>query len=77
MIKNAKNWDNKRSDNLKKYREEDKIEESNSANFDKHFVHKQLLKTIKDATVEARIKSKLNYIQRSSSYMDSHFSKRN
>ncbi|KAJ8920992.1 hypothetical protein NQ315_015788 [Exocentrus adspersus] len=76
MMQNAEKRDKERSDNLKRYREEDKREEKNAANFDKDFLHKQLVRSTKEATVESRIKSNLNNIQRSSKHMSAHFSKR-
>ncbi|XP_018579745.1 pre-mRNA-splicing factor CWC25 homolog [Anoplophora glabripennis] len=76
MMKNAEKRDKERSENLRKYREEDKREEKSAADFDKEFMHKQLVRSTKEATVESRIKSNLNNIQRSSRHMDTHFSRR-
>lgn len=78
MMRDAEDREKERSDNLRKYREEDEKEdkERKSKEFDKNFVHKELLKSTKDSSVESRIKSKLNNIQRSSRDMTSNFSKR-
>lgn len=76
MMQNAEKREKERSENLRRYREEDRREEKSAGNFDKDFVHKELLKSAKEATVESRIKSNLNNIQRSSRHMDTHFSRR-
>lgn len=77
MMSNAKTRDKEREKNVKMYREKDKREEEIvSEKYDPDLVHNQLLKSAKHSSVEDRIKSKLNTIQRSSRHMDHNFSKR-
>ncbi|KAG5888288.1 hypothetical protein JTB14_006675 [Gonioctena quinquepunctata] len=76
MMADASKREIERSENLKRYRQEDEREQKSSGSFDKNFVHKELLKSTKNATVESRLKSNLNNIQRSSKHMNSNFSKR-
>lgn len=74
MIKDAEVREQERSENLRRYREENRDEVIKD--FDKNFAHKELLKSTKNTSVEERIKSKINNIQRSSAHMNSNFSKR-
>lgn len=78
MMRDAEDREKERSENLRRHREENEKEEkeSKTKQFDKNFVHKELLKSTKEASVESRIKSNLNNIQRSSRDMTSNFSKR-
>lgn len=77
MMSNAKTRDKEREKNVKMYREKDKREEEIvSKKYDADLVHTELLKSAKHSSVEDRIKSKLNTIQRSSRHMDHNFSKR-
>lgn len=76
MMQNAEIRDKEREENLRKYRENEKQEESKILKYDTSIIHNQLLKTAKHASIEDRIKSNLNNIQRSSRHMDTNFSKR-
>ncbi|XP_030758321.1 pre-mRNA-splicing factor CWC25 homolog [Sitophilus oryzae] len=76
MMQNAEVRDREREENVRKYREKDKAEESVSTKFDTDLIHNQLLKSAKHSSIEDRIKSNLNNIQRSARHMDSNFSKR-
>jgi len=77
MILNAQVRDKEREHNVKRYKEnESKEEEITKQNFDADAIHNKLLKSAKISSVEQRIKSNLNNIQRSSRHMDSNFSKR-
>jgi hypothetical protein len=67
--------DKERSYNVKKYREKEE-QERKEQDFDPEFVHKQLLKSAHSSSVESRIKSNINKIQRSSGDMNRHFSRR-
>ncbi|XP_056630813.1 peptidyl-prolyl cis-trans isomerase G-like [Diorhabda sublineata] len=77
MMVDAVKRDKERSDNLRKYKQENEKDENKVEDFDKNFIHRQLSKSQQNLTdVESRIKSKLNNIQRSSQHMNSNFSKR-
>ncbi|ENN78712.1 pre-mRNA-splicing factor CWC25 homolog [Dendroctonus ponderosae] len=77
MMQNAKVRDKEREEHLRKYREAAKQEdESVTKKYDADLIHTQLLKSAKHTSVEDRIKSKLNTIQRSSRHMEQNFSKR-
>lgn len=78
MMKNASWREKERSEKVNKYRENEKREqEEQSKDFDKDFLTKQLKKTANSTTsVESRIKSNLNNIQRSSRTMESNFARR-
>ncbi|XP_050306828.1 pre-mRNA-splicing factor CWC25 homolog [Anthonomus grandis grandis] len=77
MMKNAKSRDKEREENIRLYREKNKKEEETvSKSFDADLVHNELMKSANHSSVEQRIKSKLNSIQRSSRHMESNFSKR-
>nr|CAH7762082.1 unnamed protein product [Callosobruchus chinensis] len=75
MMKDAVKREKERSENLRQYREEDRKEEM-AMSYNRDFIHKELLKSTKDTSIEGRIKSKLNSIQRSSVHMSSNFSKK-
>lgn len=77
MMVDAVKRDKERSDNLRKFKQENEKDENKVEDFDKNFIHRQLSKSQKNLIdVESRIKSKLNNIQRSSQHMNSNFSKR-
>lgn len=77
MQENAQWRDEHRVKNIKKYQEEYKLEqEKNSSAFDRDFLKKQLAKAAETGTLESRIKSKINNIQRSGRLMDSNFARR-
>ncbi|KAJ3654532.1 hypothetical protein Zmor_013714 [Zophobas morio] len=75
MMENAVWRDKERVHNVRKYREREEKEKKEQS-FDPDFIHKQLLKSADSSSVESRIKSNLNKIQRSSRDMDRHFSRR-
>lgn len=76
MMDNAAWREKDREKAVKKYREEDE-KEKNLKEFDKEFVSRQLKSAqSKTVSIESRIKSNLNNIQRSKQVMDSHFAKR-
>nr|CAI5825886.1 unnamed protein product [Callosobruchus analis] len=75
MMKDAVKREKERSENLRQYREEDKKEEM-AMSYNRDFIHRELVKSTKDTSIEGRIKSKLNSIQRSSVHMNSNFSKK-
>lgn len=78
MMRDAEVRDKERSDYVKRYREQNKREEKETTKqYDPEFMNKELRKSANTLSVESRIKSKLNNIQRSSRHMDSNFSKRN
>lgn len=74
MMKNAQWRDKEREQTVRRYRENDARESKQE--FDPNFLHKELLKSANSSTVEGRIKSNINNIQRSKSDMNSHFSRR-
>lgn len=77
MMQNAKVRDKEREEHLRKYREISKREEESvTKKYDAELIHTQLLKSAKHTSMEDRIKSKLNTIQRSSKHMEQNFSKR-
>lgn len=78
MTSNASWREKERSEKVRKHREHAKREEEEETrNFDKDFLTKQLKKTATSTiSVESRIKSNLNNIQRSSRTMDTHFARR-
>lgn len=77
MMENA-NWrDKEREANVKRYRmEADKEKKQLEEHFDDDFARKQFSKAAEQASVEGRIKSKLNTIQRSKMAMDQNFARR-
>lgn len=77
MLDNATWREKERYKNIKRYMEEDAKESKESKKeFDKEFVHKELLKSVNSQSVESRIKANRNNIQRGSGSMNSNFSKR-
>ncbi|XP_034230514.1 pre-mRNA-splicing factor CWC25 homolog [Thrips palmi] len=77
MLQNASWRDKEREANVKRYRKEDDREKKElHENFDEDFARKQFSKAANQASVEGRIKSKLNTIQRSKMSMDQNFARR-
>lgn len=78
MLKNAEWREKDREQKIKRYNDEEKREADKNASkeFDHNFLNKQLRKAAENETVESRIKSNLNNIQRSSRAMDSNFARR-
>lgn len=76
MMENAMWRDKERTNNVKRYREEDATESKIQRNYNPDFIHKELMKSANSGSVESRIKSNINSIQRSKSDMNMHFSKR-
>ncbi|KAL1497118.1 hypothetical protein ABEB36_008128 [Hypothenemus hampei] len=78
MMADAKVRDKERKDEMKKHVEAYKREEETMSNkkYDAELLHTELMKMAKHTSVEERIKSKLNNIQRSSRHMNQNFSKR-
>lgn len=77
MLQNASWRDKEREENVKRYRKEDDREKQQlHENFDEDFARKQFSKAASQASVEGRIKSKLNTIQRSRMSMDQNFARR-
>lgn len=76
MMENADWREKDRQKAVKRYRDEDDKEKS-SKEFDKDFINRQLKSAQNQTTsIESRIKSNLNKIQRSKHNMDSNFAKR-
>lgn len=75
MMANAAWRDKEREKNVRKYREEDTLE-LKQQDFNPDFLHNQLAKAASMSSVEGRIKSNVNNIQRSSTHMDKNFSRR-
>ncbi|CRK94458.1 CLUMA_CG007965, isoform A [Clunio marinus] len=78
MMENAEWREKDREKTVKKYRESEEREKLNhEKEFDKTFLNRAMKKAQDQvSSVESRIKSKLNNIQRSSRTMDSNFAKR-
>lgn len=78
MMSNASWREKERSEKVNKYRENEKREQEDAKkDFDKDFLTRQLKKTANSTmSVESRIKSNLNNIQRSSRTMESNFARR-
>ncbi|XP_015607740.1 pre-mRNA-splicing factor CWC25 homolog [Cephus cinctus] len=75
MMANASWRDKEREWNVKRYREEDKKEQTDKS-YNKDFIRKQLAVAADVGTVESRIRSNINNIQRSGRAMDTNFAKR-
>ncbi|XP_060518847.1 pre-mRNA-splicing factor CWC25 homolog [Cylas formicarius] len=76
MMVNAEVRDKEREANVKRYKEKDnREEEAVTKKYNKDFIHNALLKTAKPSSVEDRIKSNVNNIQRSF-HMNENFFKR-
>ncbi|XP_059485562.1 pre-mRNA-splicing factor CWC25 homolog [Neocloeon triangulifer] len=77
MQANAGWRDSERTKNVKRYRAEDTFEkEHHKEKYDSSFINKQLAKAAERGTVEERIRSNKNYIQRGSGSMDKNFARR-
>lgn len=77
MLDNAAWREKERDRNIKMYKEEDaKNTKESKKEFDRDFVHKELLKSVNAQSVESRIKANRNNIQRGSGSMNTNFSKR-
>ncbi|KAK0088117.1 hypothetical protein PV325_013113 [Microctonus aethiopoides] len=75
MMDNAAWRDKERTKNVKRYREQDKKEQTNKT-YSSDFIRKQLAKAAEIGTVASRIKANINNIQRSGRAMDTNFAKR-
>lgn len=75
MMENAAWRDQEREKNVKRYKDED-MKESKQIDYNPDFMHNQMVKATASSSVESRIKSNVNNIQRSSRHMDKHFSRR-
>lgn len=78
MMENAVWRDREREKNVRRYREDDRAARArdDSREFDRNFINKELHKAVSRETVESRIKSNLNNIQRSSHSMNANFARR-
>lgn len=78
MLLNAEWRDGERERNVKRYQDEDlkDKEKFESSSFDHNFITKELNKATRNETVESRIKSNINNIQRSGQAMDMNFARR-
>uniref|UniRef100_A0A182RVR9 Cir_N domain-containing protein n=1 Tax=Anopheles funestus TaxID=62324 RepID=A0A182RVR9_ANOFN len=78
MMSNAQWREKERESNVKRYESEDHREESATAGreYDKEFLTKQFKRAAASETVESRIRSNRNNIQRSNGAMDRNFVKR-
>lgn len=78
MMKNAEWRDEERVNNVRRYREQDMADSKSQKHksYDTEFLKKELLKSANSSTIESRIKSNMNNIQRSHSDMNRHFSRR-
>ncbi|KFB39241.1 AGAP008760-PA-like protein [Anopheles sinensis] len=78
MMSNAQWREKDRETNVKRYHEEDHREEAASTgrDYDKEFLTKQIKRAAASETVESRIRSNRNNIQRSNGAMDRNFAKR-
>ncbi|XP_053695470.1 pre-mRNA-splicing factor CWC25 homolog [Sabethes cyaneus] len=78
MLQNAEWRDSERQKNVRRYEDEDRKEEQKEKNskYDKNFITKQFKHAANNETVEKRIKSNRNNIQRAGGSMSTHFAKR-
>lgn len=78
MIQNASWREKDREQTVKKHRENEELEKmSHQKEFDKDFLNRHMKKAQEQVgSVESRIRSNLNNIQRSARTMDSNFAKR-
>uniref|UniRef100_A0A182T0N2 Uncharacterized protein n=1 Tax=Anopheles maculatus TaxID=74869 RepID=A0A182T0N2_9DIPT len=77
MMSNAQWREKERESNVKRYESEDHREEATvSREYDKEFLTKQFKRAAASETVESRIRSNRNNIQRSNGAMDRNFVKR-
>ncbi|PSN51285.1 hypothetical protein C0J52_05304 [Blattella germanica] len=76
MMNNAKWRETEREKNVARYRAQDEKEKKNDKGYNQDFLRKQLSYAASHGTVESRIKSNLNNIQRSGREMDKNFARR-
>lgn len=78
MMQNAEWRDKERESYVRKYHEDGRKEEDKhrEEEFDRNFIHKELHKSAQNETVESRLKSNRNNIQRSSGAMNTNFARR-
>ncbi|XP_059618573.1 pre-mRNA-splicing factor CWC25 homolog [Phlebotomus argentipes] len=78
MMDNAVWRDRERERNVRRYREDDRVQKAREEGreFDRNFINKELHKAVSRETVESRIKSNVNNIQRSSHSMNANFARR-
>lgn len=78
MMQNGATRDEERTNKVREYRKKVEVEESNQkSNFDRNFADKERKKAYTASTsIESRIKSNLNNIQRTSRAMDSNFARK-
>lgn len=78
MMKDAEWRDKERESYVRKYHEDGRQEEDKhrGEEFDRNFIHKELHKSAQSETVESRLKSNRNNIQRSSGAMNTNFARR-
>ncbi|GAB0086829.1 Cwc25 [Sergentomyia squamirostris] len=78
MMDNAVWRDREREKIVRKYRDDEREQRhrDDSREFDRNFINKELHKAASQETVESRIKSNINNIQRSSHSMNAHFARR-
>lgn len=76
MLDNAKWREKEREKNIARHKEEEAREKNQNKNYDKDFLRKQLSYAASQGTVESRIRSNINNIQRSSMAMDKNFARR-
>ncbi|KAJ9579707.1 hypothetical protein L9F63_004633 [Diploptera punctata] len=76
MMDNAKWREKEREKNVARYKAQDENERKKNKGYDENFLRKQLSSVAAQGTIESRIKSNLNNIQRSGRDMDKHFARR-
>lgn len=76
MMDNAKWREKEREKNVARYKAQDEKERKKNKGYDEDFLRKQLSSVASQGTVESRIKSNLNNIQRSGRDMDKNFARR-
>ncbi|XP_014295763.1 pre-mRNA-splicing factor CWC25 homolog isoform X2 [Microplitis demolitor] len=75
MMANASWREKERKKNIKRYKDQEKIEPSDKT-YNNDFIRKELAKAAEVGTVASRIKSNINNIQRSERTMSTNFAKR-
>ncbi|XP_057325633.1 pre-mRNA-splicing factor CWC25 homolog isoform X2 [Microplitis mediator] len=75
MMANASWREKERKKNIKRYKDQEKIEPSDKT-YNNDFIRKELAKAAEVGTVASRIKSNINNIQRSERTMNTNFAKR-
>ncbi|XP_058451618.1 pre-mRNA-splicing factor CWC25 homolog [Malaya genurostris] len=78
MLQNAEWRDNERQKNVRRYENEDRMQEQKDTEkkYDKDFLTKQFKHAVSNETVEKRIKSNRNNIQRTGGAMNANFARR-